>query len=362
MSACPINNFELEISGCVVKVFQLIDGGDSKVWVKTLCLNSLDVFWSNCNSDGLFEVFTIGGMTFDGIGMANGDYGATGTEILEAQEACKNAQMALVDIIVDPTNPVGSGSGGIGVIGCLYEGEGKERTVTHKVFLCKETEENPEPHLGLVSLLDGSIEQPWSGEFSDCENDRQIIFLNQWVENQDSEFCGEPIFQCVVNGVPVGKCFIFTGDESKTTLEIPVGVTTTPYQPSGDKQCKEAQIGPFELLPGATDVGTIVADALAANPINFDFGGPIVPVTADDIDDVKIIPKKCGTQNSAGDEINADFVNINGIAASYHHDDANGGIDATTEVEVPETGCSVVTLCFKNCLGKQEIAALEGEG
>jgi len=178
--------------------------------------------------------------------------------------------------------------------------------------------------------------------------------VEQWVSDETSLLCGVRVVLCLLDGVEDGKCY-FYDPGTKTYKELPVGILTTPYKPSGDKVCAEAQAGPIELLPGATTIADIVAANL---PDPFDFNGTLVPVTADDVSNVVVTPKACGTLNSNGDEITSDFVLIDGIAASQHVDDEDGGVTGTTAVEVPEGGCSVVTLCFKGCLGKQELAAL----
>ena len=191
--------------------------------------------------------------------------------------------------------------------------------------------------------------------YSPCDNGKQFVPKQLWVADPASPFCDQQIFMCVVRGVPDGQHYVCNGDATNPLEELPVGILTTPYQPSGDKVCAETQAGPVELLPGATTVADIVAANL---PADFDFSGTAVPVTTDDVSNITITPKACGTQNSAGEEVTIDFVNIDGIAASQHVDDQEGGVNGATAVEVPAGGCAVVTLCFKSCLSKQEIAAL----
>jgi len=204
----------------------------------------------------------------------------------------------------------------------------------------------------IKELLGGGEEGPTEGPLT-----KQIVFAQKWVADESSPFCGEPIFVCLSGIATDGNQYICPTDSSEQpNLEIlTVGTLTTPYQPSGDKVCAEAQVGPVELAAGATTVGDIVAANL---PADFDFNGTAVPVTADDVSSITISPKACGTLDSAGTEVTIDYVNIDGIAASMHVDDEEGGVNAATAVEVPAGGCSVVSLCFKSCLSKQEIAAL----
>ncbi len=169
----------------------------------------------------------------------------------------------------------------------------------------------------------------------------------------EGALCGLPLFY-----LPKQKAKVFYNCDTNTYEEPPMGIQTTPYKPTTDKTCAEAQFAAYELTPGATDVGTIVADILAANPQVFTVNGSEVPVTAEDIDFIKITPKACGTQTSAGEEVTLDFVNINGSAAENFVDLSDGGVAATTQVEVPAGGCALVDVCFKKCWSKEELAEL----
>lgn len=183
------------------------------------------------------------------------------------------------------------------------------------------------------------------------------------------------LIQCQVQ--PTG-CFISSGDlcgkqtffspklqsevyfnSATSTYEIlPMGIQTTPYQPAQSKICATAQVAAFELVTGGYDVATIVADILAANPLMFDVAGNAVAVTADDVNFVKVEPKACGTLTSAGVEVEIDYINVNGNAASNFVDLEDGGVEGATKIEVPAGGCAIVDVCFGKCWSKQEVAAL----
>lgn len=254
--------------------------------------------------------------------------------------------VALLEAII---NQQALGAASLEQVGCVTEGEGKFAPVT-AIVLAKENEDGS---ISFVSIgTDGTIIDPYEGPITLKTGGSQLVFKQLWVADPESEYCHQPIYMCLAGGIPDGEQYVCTGGRIE---ELPVGILTTPYQPSGDKICAEAQAGPIELLTGETTVGDIVAANL---PAGFDFNGTVVPVTADDVSSITIIPKACGTLDSAGTEVTIDYVNIDGIAASMHVDDEEGGVNAATAVEVPAGGCSVVSLCFKSCLSKQELAGL----
>ena len=181
--------------------------------------------------------------------------------------------------------------------------------------------------------------------------DKTYNKIDLWVSDPESPFCDYRIYECE------GDKYIY----NPTTCEyeiLPMGIQTTPYQPTGELVCREAQYGAYELTAGATDVATLVADILGVNPLTYNLNGVTVPVDAADIDYVKITPKACGTFNSAGDEVLVDFIDVNGVAASNFVDLSEGGVDGATAIEIPVGGCAVVDVCFKKCWTKQEVAAI----
>lgn len=138
------------------------------------------------------------------------------------------------------------------------------------------------------------------------------------------------------------------------TLKAP-GATT--------EVCAMAQVTMLEVIGDGTDQTTddLIAAAIAAEAPAFEFPGKApVAVTAADIDDVLVIAKPCGTTDSAANEVTVDTFSVNGNGGmAKYHDDADGGIDGDATLNIPTGGCVLVSMCFKSCLDKAALAALE---
>ena len=201
-------------------------------------------------------------------------------------------------------------------------------------------------------LIDGEL-VPYEGtECVDCNKQYRPVDL--WVADPESPFCDYRVYECD------GEKFIYNPNPPICDYEkIPMGTITTPYKPTGEDVCDDAQTGPINLPAGATTVADIIAANLEG--LTFDFNGTEVPVTADDIESIKITPKPCGALDPDGVKVTADWVVVNEVNASNYIDVPEGGVDGTVAIEVPEGGCSIAELCFKKCLSKQEIAALGGK-
>lgn len=192
------------------------------------------------------------------------------------------------------------------------------------------------------------------------------IFCQETVDYRETglyvavgDFCGYPTFYRVENGSVVpGQCFVFN-DQTCNFQEIPVGTTVVPYTPSIDKQCFSAQVNVAELAAGTSDTVLNLADAqIAALGLTFDVPGKApIPVTSAELVFVSLVPKPCGTQDSAGNDVTIDYVTVDGNDLSAYTDDELGGV-SDAQVDVPAGACSLATMCFKLCLSKQEIAAL----
>lgn len=138
-----------------------------------------------------------------------------------------------------------------------------------------------------------------------------------------------------------------------------MGANFTAYKPTADnEQCRTAQVTTFEVVPGGYSVADIITAALAADPQNFDFAGTAVAAVPEDAVDFNIVSKSCGDRNFLGDEIVVDYMTVDGNNMVTFNDPADGGVDLDTKIEIPATGCAIVSICFKKCLDKDEIAAL----
>lgn len=169
----------------------------------------------------------------------------------------------------------------------------------------------------------------------------------------EGEFCGKPTMWCVVNGtVDTTRCFFYNKPD---LLEVPVGTTVVPYQPTdAGTVCATAQIEVAQLAAGTADtVGNLATAQIAAETLQFDFNGTLVDVTADDLSFVSIVPKPCN-----GDDILEDWIVIDGNNLAAYTDDEEGGVGLDVPVEIPAAGCGLATMCFKKCLSKAELAAL----
>lgn len=167
------------------------------------------------------------------------------------------------------------------------------------------------------------------------------------------DLCGKEIFF-----LPKLQCEVYFNPATSKYEALPMGIQTTPYQPAQSKICASAQVAAYELLPGSTTVGAIVAAVLAATPLTFDVAGKAVAVTAEDVNFIKIQPKACETLTSTGDEVTIDYINVNGNAAGNFVDLEEGGVEASTAIEVPVGACAIVDVCFGKCWSKQEVSAL----
>ena len=171
--------------------------------------------------------------------------------------------------------------------------------------------------------------------------------------SSDDDLCGLEVFYSKALG---GKVYFNSLTQTYEILDM--GIQTTPYQPPQNQICAEAQYAAFELVTGQYSVEKIAAAILAANPLTFDLAGNVIPVEITDLTYIKITPKECGTLDSAGVEVEIDFIKVNDTAASDFVDSEAGGVDGATLIEVPAGGCAVVDVCFKKCMTKQEVAAL----
>lgn len=260
----------------------------------------------------------------------------------EADQICQCIEEAIASIDLPD-------SAGVTQIGCV-KGESKGDDPIGVVLACKDADGNLD-RLVMVPLDGSANVDPYEGPFSLNCGPAVYTPVDLWVDDQESPLCGYRVYICD------GEKFILNPTTCEYEL-LPMGIQTTPYQPTGDDVCREAQYGAYELTAGATDVATLVADILAANPLTYDLNGVAVPVEAADVNYIKITPKACGTFNSAGDEVLVDFIDVNGVAASNFIDPSDGGVDGATAIEVPVGGCAVVDVCFKKCWTKQEVAAI----
>ena len=139
-------------------------------------------------------------------------------------------------------------------------------------------------------------------------------------------------------------------------MERQMGTILTPYEPADSKVIRDAQVQLYELAPGTYTIRTVIASALAANPVTFDFGSISPLASPDDIFNLSITPKPCGGLTAAGDTVSADFVTVNGEDLSQYIDAEEGGIAMDAPVVVPDGGCSLVNLCLRRCLTKAFLA------
>lgn len=142
--------------------------------------------------------------------------------------------------------------------------------------------------------------------------------------------------------------------------EINMGTTLTPYKPAPNSEvCAQTQENLFELVPGTYTVADILAAVIAAGSLEFEFDGKApIAVTADTVQKLSVMPKACGTRDSAGNEIVADFITVDGNDLAGYTDDEEGGVTLDAEIIVPDTGCALVDACFKLCVTKTEFVDL----
>lgn len=243
-------------------------------------------------------------------------------------------------------------------VGCVRD---EDKNITGIVSACKKTNADGEV-IGFTYFLHES-EQPaveYTGDWEACTDLNDITeAINCQVQetglfiSSNDDYCGLKVFYSKALG---GK--VFFNPTSQTYEILDMGIQTTPYQPPQSQICAEAQYAAYELTTGSTSVEKIADAILAANPLMFDVAGNAIPVTIDDLAFIKITPKQCGTLDSAGVEVELDFITVNGTAASDFVDLEAGGVDGSTLIEVPAAGCAVVDVCFKKCWSKQEVAAL----
>ena len=263
------------------------------------------------------------------------------TEVAKLCEIAEGMTSVLACLEIIKSNPIASIDGdAVSLNKCTPDGR--------PLIFCKKTDTiTGEVSFETFVLEDGTLVPHAGTECVECN--KQYNPIDQWVSDPTSEFCDYRVYECD------GEKFIF----NPITCEyenIPMGTITTPYQPTGEDVCDDAQTGPFNLLVGATTVGDIVAGQLAG--LVFDLNGTEVPVTAEDVESIKITPKPCGALDPDGAEVTADWIIVNEVNASNYIDVPEGGVDLDVAVEVPAGGCAVAEICFKSCLSKQEIAAL----
>jgi hypothetical protein len=169
-------------------------------------------------------------------------------------------------------------------------------------------------------------------------------------------------------GTILKKCYSDGTEETilpdELLLELQnMGATLTPYVPTaGAETCRQAQVTSFEIIGDDVEqpVSAIIAAAIADAAPEFTLDAPILPVpaAAEDVYDFNMIVHPCGATDSAGAEVIVDFAVVNGVQVSKYHDGVEGGIDADALVTVPTGGCATVSICFKKCWDKAELAAL----
>ena len=206
--------------------------------------------------------------------------------------------------------------------------------------------------------LTGSDWEPYDGECVDCAP-KQYSFTGQVVSNIDSEYCGLPFVMCD------NELMLFDASQTPPFIPIPEGTDVStefePYVPGQAADiCLEAQCSLFEVTPGMSGtVESIIAAMIVEKGLVYTPEGKApIPVTPQDAVEFTIRRKPCNAETSDGSIVVADYVEIDGHKQIRWTDPKQGGVDLAVEVTIPETGCSLATVCFENCISKADYAAL----
>ena len=188
---------------------------------------------------------------------------------------------------------------------------------------------------------------------------KQYDFTGELVGNKNSPYCGKPFVLCD------GALMILDSNSTPPLIPIPEGTDVStefePYVPGQAADiCLEAQCSLFEVTPGMSGtVESIIAAMIVEKGLVYTPEGKApIPVTPEDAVEFTIRRKPCNAETSDGSIVVADYVEIDGHKQIRWTDPKQGGVDLAVEVKIPETGCSLATVCFENCISKADYAAL----